>query len=212
VPSKPGQKITIQPIYRLVLAGNTFGGGALVDMKYVRTSVTATRSTGKVYINWEDSEQGGDYDQDMWGTLEWDIDSAANTVKITTNAISASTANPQGFGYTIAGTTQDGPHFHSGILGFRYTDTVVAQPANFAGCDVCQVASATSGQRGAQTVTYTLDATKSSAAGSLKDPLWYLAKYGGFDDRNGNGKLDAGEWDIQNNLTGAGVPDGIPDT
>ncbi|HEX2830877.1 MAG TPA: PilC/PilY family type IV pilus protein [Burkholderiales bacterium] len=212
VPTKAGQKIVIQPIYRLVLPNGTFGGGALVDMKFVRTSVVDSRSTGKVYINWEDSEQGGDYDQDMWGTLEWDIDAAANTVKITTNAISASTSNPQGFGYTIAGTTQDGPHFHSGILGFNFTDTVTAQPANFAGCRNCQVASASSGQRGAQSVTYTLDASKTASVGSLKDPLWYLAKYGGFDDRNKNGQLDGNEWDVQNNLTGEGKPDGIPDT
>ena len=211
VPGSTTQKVVIQPIYRLHLPGNRFGGGALVDMKYVRQNVvSASRHTGKVYVNWEDSEQGGDYDQDMYGTIEWDIDSAAKTIKITTNAISASTANPQGFGYTISGTTQDGPHFHSGILGFNYTDTVIAQPANFAGCNNCQVASFGSGQRGAQSVTYAL--ATAGAAGSLKDPLWYLAKYGGFDDRNRNGQLDSGEWDVQNNLTGAGTPDGVPDT
>jgi type IV pilus assembly protein PilY1 len=49
----------------------------------------------------------------------------------------------QGFGYTISGTTQDGPHFHSGIDGFNYTD-----PTGVLGCTNCQVLTAGTGQYG----------------------------------------------------------------
>src|SRR5258706_178957 len=96
-------------------------------------------------MNWEDSEQGGDYDQDMWGTLDWVLDASTSpaTIRITTNAIAESTNQPQGFGYTISGTTRDGPHFHSGIEGFNYTDATGA-----GGCTNCQVLTAGTGQFG----------------------------------------------------------------
>ena len=101
-PGKPGQQVVIQPIYRLDLGGASKGGGGLVDMRYVRLETVGGVSTGKIYVNWEDSEQGGDYDQDMWATIEWRIDD--KKISVTTSAISASTNNPQGFGYAISGT------------------------------------------------------------------------------------------------------------
>ncbi|MGZ8228166.1 MAG: pilus assembly protein [Burkholderiales bacterium] len=197
-----GQQVMIQPVYRLNVGGAN-GGGAIVDLKIVRQSTDGSVSTGKVYINWEDSEQGGDYDQDMWGTIDWVLNAAANTITVTTDAIAASTVNPQGFGYAISGTTKDGPHYHSGIYGFNYTDST-----GVLGCTNCQLPSASSGQRGPQSVTYTLAANSSQP---LKDPLWYLAKYGGFTDSNNNGLPDQQkEWDRMLS-NGTGGQDGIPD-
>ena len=70
VPGSTTQKVILQPIYRLVKGG--YGGGALVDMKFVRDlEREGADRPGKMYVNREVSEQGGDYDQDMWGTLEW---------------------------------------------------------------------------------------------------------------------------------------------
>ncbi|MFP4611154.1 MAG: pilus assembly protein, partial [Thiohalophilus sp.] len=46
----------------------------------------------------------------------------------------------------------------------------------------------------------------------LEDPLWYAAKWGGFNDLNGNNQPDlTTEWDQKNNRTGESSPDGIPD-
>lgn len=42
-----------------------------------------------------------------------------------------------------------------------------------------------------------------SEAKLLETPLWYAAKYGGFQDNNGNGKPDPGEWDSRE----TGTPD-----
>jgi type IV pilus assembly protein PilY1 len=208
--SSTGQKVVIQPIYRLDLGSGVTGGGTLVDLQLVRQQTVGSVSSGKVYITWEDSEQGGDYDQDMNGSIEWSLDAAANTITVTTNAISASTANPQGFGYAISGTTKNGAHFPSGILGFNFTDPI----SGILGCTNCNVASAGSGQRGPQSVTYTLGGT---AASTLSDPMWYLAKYGGFDESmpspvsNHNSLPDlTDEWDTK--LTdGSPGSDGIPD-
>lgn len=202
--STSGQQVVIQPIYRLDLGSGNFGGGSLVDMKFVRQSTSGLITTGKVYVNWEDSEQGGDYDQDMWGTIDWTLDAnfSPPRLTVTTNAIAASSANPQGFGYTVSGTTKDGAHFHSGIYNFNYTD-----PTGVLGCTNCNLAG-TSGQTGPQSVRYTLGAT---AANALKDPLWYLAKYGAFNDSNGNNLPDTqSEWDATL-ADGSPGQDGVPD-
>ena len=204
VPNSTKKTVVIQPIYRLDLGPGNFGGGGLVDMRIVKQDVAA--GTGKVYVNWEDSEQGGDYDQDMWGTIEWAINGAGTAITVTTNAISASTANPQGFGYAISGTTRDGPHFHSGIYNFNYTDTT--PPAgSVLGCTNCNL-SGSGGQVGPTSVTYTLGA---ASAQTLQDPLWYAAKYGGFVDSNNNGVPDSSsEWD-QRKTDGTTGADTIPD-
>ncbi|HYC48334.1 MAG TPA: PilC/PilY family type IV pilus protein [Thermoanaerobaculia bacterium] len=194
---KDDQKVVIQPIYRLDLTGlkppGGVGGGGLVDMRYVLLDTDkAGNKRGKIYVNWEDSEQGGDYDQDMWGTIEWFLDVTKNTITVKTNAISASSANPQGFGYSISGTTQDGPQFHSGIYHFNYPGV-----AGVKGCVDCNLVGS-GGQTGETQHTYSLE---TAGANELKDPLWYLAKYGGFDDKNENKLPDAAtattasEWD-----------------
>ena len=113
-------KVTILPAYRLDVSSNgtgPFGGGTLVDFKII----IQTPTYGKFYVNWEDSEMGGDYDQDMWGTIEYFVN--GNDITIRTDAVSASTRNGQGFGYITSGTDNDGAHFHSGIYDFDYTDT-----------------------------------------------------------------------------------------
>lgn len=201
-------RVIIQPAYRLVTAGGN-GGGALVDMRIVSQTSTATTATGTIYLNWEDSEQGGDYDQDMWGVLSYSLDTVANTITVTTKTIAESTSQKQGFGYTISGTTQDGPHFHSGIENFDFTDptNISISPGGYTnasgGCSTCNVGEA------ATTATYTLGTTSAS---SLEDPLFYASKWGGFTDSDSDGTPNlAVEYDKKNNTTGASTSDGIPD-
>lgn len=190
-----GNKVTILPAYRLDVSSSgtgPYGGGTLVDFKIV----SQTPTYGKFYVNWEDSEMGGDYDQDMWGTIEYSV--SGSNITITTDAVAASSANGQGFGYITSGTNKDGAHFHSGIYNFDYTD-----PTGITGCSNCVLSNA------ATSATYTVVA---SGADLLKDPLWYAAKYGGFSDSNSNGRPDlVSEWDSQVNSTSLPGTDGIPD-
>ncbi|PTR25467.1 type IV pilus assembly protein PilY1 [Luteibacter sp. OK325] len=178
------QFVTIIPAYRLVLPSGV-GGGALVDFKILSQIADDGTGTarGSFYADWEDSFAGGDYDQDMWGIITYAI--TATQVKITTKPVSASTNNGQGFGYIIGGTTKDGPHFHSGIYNFSYTDPTLPDIYNAAGvkvngsgsvnssggCTNCQVSDP------ATTAVY---AVGSTSAGTLSDPLLYAAKWGGF--------------------------------
>jgi type IV pilus assembly protein PilY1 len=154
------KSVTILPACKNL---NTNGNCAIVDFKILSQSYTATLSSGLLYVNWEDSEQGGDYDQDMWGIIKYAITDTEAT--ITTKVVSESTGDKMGFGYVISGTYKDdGPHFHSGIESFNKYE-----------CETkaCNVSDKEAGK------TYTLG---SSTAKFLETPLYYAAKWGGFTD------------------------------
>lgn len=170
------------------------GNCAIVDFKIIAQDLAA--GTGTFFIQWEDTEQGGDYDQDMQGVLSYSI--SGGSITVATNVLGKSTPHEMGFGYVISGTTQDGFHVHSGINSFDYSDPDVT----IADCNDCEHTD------GATAETYTIGA---SSAGLLENPLWYAAKYGGFRDIDDDKTLDSDEWDRED-LDGAPSPDGIPDS
>lgn len=181
------------------------GTCAIVDFKIVRQDIDATakRATGRFYINWEDAEQGGDYDQDMWGTLDYDLDKSAGTLTITTQVHAQSASQVIAFGYVLSGTSDDGFHAHSGINGFKKTEAAAS------GFPACNDSNGCAQADGPSRKSYTLAASNTKL---LEDPLWYAAKWGGFIDQDGN-KLPnlVEEWDSKINATGGTGSDGIPD-
>jgi type IV pilus assembly protein PilY1 len=196
-----GKRVSILPACRnATISGNC----GLVDFKVVEQNVTTTKSTGKFYVNWEDSEQGGDYDQDMAGVLTYELTSTKLT--ITTDVYVMSTPYKMGFGFIVAGTTNDGFHSISGVEG----DPNTAGHGGYSGygCNGCRVGDS------AATKVFELGSSTvdSSIVSLLEQPLYYAAKWGGFVDIDGDGKpnLDR-EWDQRNNSTGASGADGQPD-
>ncbi|PPK64586.1 type IV pilus assembly protein PilY1 [Methylobacter tundripaludum] len=191
VPDSATKTVTILPACQ----NSTVGGNcAIVDFKIVHQDCSllspapSASNCGKVYVNWEDSEQGGDFDQDQWGVITYSVNSTQ--IKITTDVIAQSTPYKMGFGYVLSGTTKDGFHAHSGINSYTYTD-----PQGTAACSNCATANAASSE------TYTIG---TSSALSLQQPLYYAAKWGGFTDSNSNSKPDLqNEWDSN----GDGIPD-----
>lgn len=183
LPNTSASAVTILPACRNASIG---GNCAIVDFKVVRQD--RANGTGRFLVNWEDSEQGGDYDQDMWGVIDYTITN--QTLTITTRTGAESTSGQLGFGYVLSGTTQDGFHAHSGIEGFNYTD-----PTGVAGCNNCQVNDA------ATSVTYTLSSGGTSD-GLLKNPMFYAAKWGGY-EKQANFPADSSSWDANK--------DGLPD-
>jgi type IV pilus assembly protein PilY1 len=195
--SSTGQVVKILPACRNESVG---GNCAIVDFKIVEPHTEVGNvGYGKFYVNWEDSEQGGDYDQDMWGVLSYVIDSGTNTITVETDTLAQSTPYAMGFGYVISGTTTDGFHVHSGINNF------IRSEAGITDCNspACQTGDAPTSH------TYALG---TSSAGLLKDPLYYAAKWGAFQDENGNNIPDLQtEWD-RKDQAGNLNPDGMPDT
>ncbi len=181
------------------------GNCAIVDFKIVEphTEVGGV-ATGKFLVLWESAQYGGDYDQDMGGIIEYQIDS--NSIEVTTDVYGASTGGIHGFGYVISGTTQDGLHIHSGHNDFKdYEDPYsgIQDCISLGGCNYGDAATS---------VTYAIGTT---TATQLETPLYYAAKWGGFSEEDNvalrpsgtsspNNKPDQNyEWD--NNS------DGIPD-
>lgn len=231
-PVGTAETVNILPGYRLLL--NPQGAGALVDFKVVRkhTEVNAAQINaqgqptvlfpteqagtgffhGKFYINWEDSEQGGDYDQDLWGMLDYVVNTNVSpaTITVTTDVIAESTVNGQLFGFVTSGTTEDGFHAYSGIENGDYT---AEAHAGVPRCNNCNVGDAP--------VSHTFTVSNAPAAGLLENPLYYAAKWGGFNDTDDDDTPNLQkEWDVRDqngafvgDLDGDGTPDGdgVPD-
>ncbi len=160
-----------------------------------------TYNCGTLYVNWEDSEQGGDFDMDMWGPINYAV--SAKQVYITTKAVYQSTPYAMGLGYVISGTKNDGFHAHAGINGYAYSDpnpgTLVIQSSGTGAHPYCTGCYYTDNLP--TTVSYNIGAT---SAASLQQPLWYAAKWGGFVDYNHTGTPNAtADWDAN----GDGIPD-----
>jgi type IV pilus assembly protein PilY1 len=163
VPGDANKKVTILPACRETGVGTApnHGACAIVDFKILSQSTTDTTNSGTLYVNWEDSEQGGDYDQDFWGVIDYSI--TATTATIATDVIISSIgSNKMGFGYVISGTETDGPHFHSGVNGYSEYE-----------CSNCTVGN------GKATRTWTIG---TSSDKFLESPLFYAAKWGGFSE------------------------------
>lgn len=157
--------------------------------------------SGSLKINWEDSTWGNDYDMDGIAGLKFCVGSSCtpgatnnatpstgdNTIKVQASALQANAGHTLRFGYTITGTTNDG------------ISLPVLRPG---GANFNLGASLPSGVTSPTTTSYTQGATNAQL---LENPLWYTAKYGGFDtiDPDQPDTPADQSWDKDNN----GVPD-----
>lgn len=168
----------------------------------------------KFRINFEDVEQGADHDMDAISVYEIFLN-ADNTVTVKVDSVYAAGGIMQHMGYVISGTTADGIYLvvRDGDTGYSSDPEYFLDRPNTA--DVGATNSAyhlpllSSGDPDVPnaanyaTRTFTANTTGTSAT-TLRDPLWYASKYGGFNDINGDGIPQANEWDADN--------DGVPDT
>lgn len=149
------------------------GNCAIVDFKIIESvNNSSTMNQGSVYINWEAAEQGGDYDQDMWGIINYTVTSTE--VSVTTRVIEQSTGRAMGFGYVISGTEDDGFKVHSGVNNFTDNASCSIRGSctchSGSGTQTCNLSNPT-------TQTYTVG---TSSANMLETPLFYAAKWGGY--------------------------------
>jgi len=173
---------------------------------------------GVFRINFEDVEQGADHDMDMVVKYEYQVGRLCpifnvpcanadqrNGVRITLNSIYAAGGIDQHAGYVISGTTSENQLFLDvkdigGGNRAYHLDTPLAnenttRAVNGANVDLPFT----------RTRHFFPAPTVGTAASFLPSPLWYAAKWGGFNDSDGNNKPNQqSEWDADNN--------GIPDT
>jgi type IV pilus assembly protein PilY1 len=168
----------------------------------------------KYRINFEDVEQGADHDMDAivsyeictkaavnagYGTCGDDT-LGSNDIEVIVDASQyASGCIDQVMGFVISGTTEDGVYLVVKDKDVSSTSSSTPTPVKNLPLKYSR--------------TFT---TTGTAAGLLKNPLWYAAKWGGFDDTDGDGKPytsptcgtatpnpKCSEWDKD----GDGVPD-----
>lgn len=159
-----------------------------------------TPTQGVFRVNFADLQQGADFDMDA--VVKYTITVSGNTLTINTETIYAAGGIIQHLGYVISGTTQDGVY-----LEVRDSDTPAASDLNyFLDTPPGQLPGGNWNDGVALPTSTTRNFTASStpSAITLKSPLWYAAKWGGFTDTNNNDQPD-----IQNEYdsTGNGDPD-----
>ena len=140
-------------------------------------------------VMWDDAEYGWDYDLDT--SLRHYIKTTASTLTVKTKALYANAGHTGYAGYFISGVSGAGTYYETKCGG-----SGVNTKCQLANSSAAFVTPPVSNER-----TFSVSG---ATAGILKDPLWYAAKYGGFDDSNENGTPDVqNEWDKDS--------DGIPD-
>lgn len=210
-----GSKITLVPFAKSV-AGvgiNSASGQFQPTNSLARVFIESLNATsGTFRVNFEDQEQGNDYDMDAIVQYSYVVN-GAGTVDITTRLVYAAGGITQHIGYIISGTTADGTYLEiqdetacASDIGY-FLDT----PTHANG--TCLATPAANGSfTTVPSHVRTFTPSNSPPATILKDPLWFVAKFGGFKDANSDGTLSSSaEFDIKNNLTTTFTPDGIPD-
>jgi type IV pilus assembly protein PilY1 len=216
-----GREIKIVPFAKSV-------GGAGISRSPTRFQPTNTivdwyveelsDTRGVFRINYEDVEQGADHDMDMIVSYEYQVARLCpifnvpcanadrrNGVRITLRSIYAGGGIDQHAGYVISGTTSANELFldvkdKGGRYQPYYLDTPLAN-ANTQRADN----GSTTDLPLSRTRHFFPAVNEGTAASFLPSPLWYAAKWGGFNDSDGNNKPNLqSEWDADN--------DGVPDT
>ena len=200
-------EISILPFAKTVEA--SYGGGVDPDGDFQPTcaitdfhveSLNATQGSFLVYF--EHAEQGSDYDKDAIVRYHYEV---VNNATLTVNATCLDFdggSSKQHLGFIISGTENDGPY-----LPIRSTNyDADADPDYFLDTPGMEnpgsnnwddnVALPTTWQR-------TFTPSSQNPAQLLKDPLWYMAKWGAFVDKNNNDIPEGTEWDED----GDGNPD-----
>jgi len=177
---------------------------------------------GKFRINYEDVEQGADHDMDANVSYEYQLidkdgndaatSEAATQVKLSLTSFKAAGGYIQHLGYIISGTTPDvsGNNGDGPYLDVRDWDTEYDIEDVLSDMDTLSPGFTKLQKTSTRIFT---PATTNTAAELLPNPLWYAAKWGGYDEKDYDGtaanKSQNGpnlqeEWDKDKN--------GIPDT
>jgi len=193
----------------LVISGCTDGfcpSNQIVDF-YV-DEITSTSGTFR--INFEDVEQGADHDMDAIVLYEYEV-LDSSTVRIRLTCPYGDGCIDQILGFFISGTSEDGLYLgvkdaDVGNVADAETPAVVADMPTEKLCNntltPCEDdGDCSDGGECKDISRWTRDFTVSGEpAALLKDPLWYAAKWGGFNDIDGLEYADdPKEWDRDGN-------------
>lgn len=197
------QVVTLVPFGKTVVAsglnaseGHFQPTATIVD--FFVEEISADQSYGKFRINFEDVEQGADHDMDVIVLYEYEVQHD-NTIKIKLTKEYQAAGYVLHLGYIISGTTNDGIYLEvaskpTGDIAY-FLDTPTDRDGPGRGSSTMLLSDGVIGDDTVYSRERVFTPSSTPAATLLKNPLWYAAKWGGYED----GK----PWD----QTGDGVPD-----
>lgn len=203
----------------------------IVDFYLEEFTPPTNATTGEGYravfqINFEDVEQGGDHDMDA--IARYTVEVVGGQLRVTVVPTYQAGGMQQNMGFVISGVTDAGGTVRDGVyLVARDENTspryfLNVPPGQWAGyCNYANTADMPAACGNLPTIgdtptTYVFRPnTAGTSAQLLKDPLWYVAKYGGYnkeddDTSTGVGPTRQSEWDALP-VTTSTVGDGVPD-
>lgn len=224
VPTQNGMKAYITPAALDSQSGRPLAGN-MVDFKILSRATDG--KSGSALVLWQHSMLGEDQDQDMLGALRYVVDDTKTPwqINVYTRAVESDTGStqPYAFGYTLVGTanldatTSDGVHLHSGInkaasieaagsvslspgavMGTSATDNSVCIASTGSNGTLCSVVDGKT-TKGETYKTYKLVGGTDTL---IKEPLWFMSKYGGFKHDAANPyptAANASLWDVKRN-------------
>lgn len=221
IPAGVGKNFTLVPFAKSMSNDGTKGKfqptNQIVDFYVINiansgtadkdSTVNSGRYYAKFQINFEDVEQGADHDMDAIAEYEIFLDSSSN-LKVNVKATYEAGGAKQNMGYILSGSTKDGVYLV--VQDETYEKSYFLNVPNGKDPGFCDNPKPDNSckqlpTKGSAGDTRTFTASTNSNATLLKDPLWYAAKWGGFNDKNDNNKPDlVSEWDSDD--------DGKPDT
>lgn len=216
------------------------------------SSISSSSTHGAFIVTWNDSQFGGDYDMDIAGYLRYDIlnpvsPSTKYRLKVTTDIINVGAGWTGSHGFSVIGTNGfDGrylTHRHnsddsimSAAEGYLCGNATYRGSSNLAtaslpstvppitgrgdwACNVQTAWNAINDRDSPVTLTFEMNG---AASVTVRDPLWYAAKYGAFTPTSATSSTElpdvAIEWDARRNdgkpcggTTGLLCQDGEPD-
>lgn len=219
--------LTLVPFGKVVTGGNTYQATEQITGFYIDTManlsgmpVDNSKNGGRPLISfrvvYDDAGQGGDYDMDA--IVLYTLAANANgTITVTSDTQYSVSGNDSHMGYTLSGTTADGIYlevtgggtaFNSGSLHYpldtppnRLPGSCVSNPN---GCPALPGRKSNSVMVNGTTATSRIfTPSASSLVTNLQNPLWYAAKWGGYNYSSSNPLPVAGDWDSNT----AGTPD-----
>ncbi|MCW7539174.1 PilC/PilY family type IV pilus protein [Aquabacterium sp. A7-Y] len=182
-------------------------------------TLSASATHGAFVVTWNDAQFGGDYDMDIVGFLRYDI-IGSNELQITTDILNVDAGAKGSHGFSVIGTNADGRYLTHGINTFADAGDCTNSSARSNRCTFVNagIGSSTWDQASSyrtQTRTFTMSGVENVM---LRDPLWYVAKYGSFDSKNATLPTNPDTWDVRRNdgqtcggSTGRACSDGEPD-
>jgi type IV pilus assembly protein PilY1 len=262
-----GKKVSMVPTCQAHTTGSTkLDGAGWTPCSFVDARIESqTATSGRMYIAWEDSMWGNDFDMDAVARIEWCIGTdttgcpgeapnhnygigyaytdftwkttglTADSIQIRVSGPLAAAGNALKMGFSISGVENVGT---TSVITNTPSAALTTAPTT-SGTQYIARSTQGNGEQyflllpGGNSIkrlvsnsgnaiiyhaplVYTASSTTTTGL-LLKNPLWYTAKYGSFNDidKDGTPKYlgstsDNREWDSRN-LNGAETPDGIPD-